>query len=56
MEDNKILLLSQLMNGLIEGFNSFEKSYSEKNKETFESSKKAMLEAQKKINFVLKEA
>ena len=55
MESNKILLLSQLMNGLIEGFNSFQKSYSEKDKETFEKSKKIILEAQSKINFILKE-
>jgi hypothetical protein len=55
MEDNKILLLSQLMNGLIEGFNNFEKSYSEQDKVTFESSKKAILETQGKINFILKE-
>ena len=53
MEDNKILLLSQLMNGLIEGFNNFEKSYSEQDKETFESSKKAILETQGKINFIM---
>lgn len=55
METNKILLLLQLMNGLIEGFNSFQKSYTERDKEKFETSKKAMLENQAKINFILKE-
>jgi hypothetical protein len=54
MEDNQILLLSQLLNSIIENFNSFQKSYAEQNKELFDSSKKAILEVQSKINYLLK--
>lgn len=54
MEDNKVLLLSQLLSLLQSNFENFEKSYLNKDKENFDKSKKALLEVQKKLNYVLK--
>lgn len=53
MENNNVMLLMQLMNALSENFKTFEKSYTEQNKESFDNSKKALLELQGKINFIL---
>ncbi len=55
MENNKILLLLQLMNSLNGNFENFEKGYLNQDKENFDNSKKAILEIQKRINLVLKE-
>lgn len=53
MEDNKVLLLFQLMNSLNGNFEIFEKSYTKQDKENFDNSKKAILEIQKRIAFIL---
>jgi len=53
MENNKILLLAQLTNSLIENFEIFQKAYAEQNKENFDRSKRAILEIQSRINFTL---
>lgn len=53
MENNNVLLLSQLTNSLNENFEIFQKAYLEQNKENFDRSKKAILEIQGKINFIL---
>ena len=53
MENNNVLLVSQLVGSLMANFEIFEKAYTEKNKENFDERKKAMLEVQAKINFIL---
>lgn len=54
MKENRIMLLSQLVNGLNESFQKFEKAYTNSNKEDFDSSQKTLLELQKKIEYILK--
>ena len=54
MEINKVMLLSQLVSRLKENFEVFEKAYNENDKENFDSSKKLILELQKKINLIAK--
>jgi hypothetical protein len=56
MENNKVLLLLQLINSLNGNFEVLEKSYNNQNKEDFDNSKKAILEIQKRINFILKKS
>ena len=54
INENRIMLLSQLINGLSDNFQKFEKAYENSNKEDFDSSKAAILELQKKIEYILK--
>jgi len=54
MDINQVMLLSQIVNQLKENFGIFEKAYNENDKENFDSSKKLILELQKKINFIAK--
>lgn len=52
MEINQVMLLLQISNQLKENFEIFEKAYNEQDKEKFDSSKKLILELQKKINIL----
>lgn len=54
MDPAKIMLLVQLVNQLNENSNSFEKAYIKQDKESFDESKKNILDLQKKISLVLK--
>lgn len=54
MEGGKILLLSQLMASFDENFLSFKNAYDAKDKESFDKSKKALLEIQHRIDYLLK--
>ena len=53
MEENKILLLVQLINNLAENYNHLEKAYDSSDKENFDNSKKIILELQNKIDLLL---
>jgi len=53
MDENKVLLLVQLVNKLDENYSNLEKAYNNSNKINFENSKKAVFELQNKINFIL---
>jgi len=55
MDNDKILLLSQLINGLQEINVEFEKSYKANDKKKFDKAKQAILEFQKKIAYLLQE-
>ena len=54
MENSKIMLLFQLVSSLEDNVNSFSKSFNSQDKEKFDLSKKALLEIQKKIAYILK--
>lgn len=54
MENNAIMLLSQLVNMLGDNFNEFERAYNASDKEKFEKQKKIVLEMQGKIASLLK--
>jgi hypothetical protein len=53
MEESKILILLQLVRTLDENFLIFEKAYNTSDKEKFDSSKNAILDFQRKINFLI---
>lgn len=53
MGENKVLLLAQLVNNLNENFANFEKSYNSSDKQEFDTAKKALIESQRQINFLL---
>ena len=55
MEQNKILLLSQLIAILNESAGNLETAYELQEKEKFDSAKSSILDIQNKINFLLKE-
>lgn len=55
MDENKILLLSQLFNILSQNVTEMESAYADSNKEKFDNAREIVLEAQKKIAFILKE-
>ena len=54
MEQNQILLLSQLIAILNENMSLLRSSYDSQDKEKFDSAKSAIIDAQAKINFLLK--
>jgi hypothetical protein len=54
MEEEKLMLLMQLTKSLKDNFDVLKKAYDSSDKEDFDMSKKALLEMQKKINFLLK--
>ncbi len=54
MEANQLMLLFQLITRLDENVKEFERGYNLSEKEKFDSSKKAILELHKKIDFLLK--
>ncbi len=56
MENNDLLLLMQLIKSLEAHVNNFERAYQDMDKEKFEKYKKAILEFQNKIGFLLKNA
>ena len=53
MDENKVLLLVQLVNNLDRIYLDFEKAYASSNKLKFDNSKNAIMELQNKINFIL---
>jgi hypothetical protein len=53
MNEGKLVLLTHLINALDRAFGDFEKAYDGSDKENFDNSKKAVLDVQKKINFLL---
>ena len=55
MQENKSMLLAQLIEGMREAHSDFEQSYSKNNKKSFDNSKKALLDFQTKIAFLLKQ-
>jgi hypothetical protein len=54
MNQNRIMLLSQLVNSLGENYHKFELAYNDSNKEEFDSSSAIIIELQKKIAYLLK--
>jgi len=54
MENNKVMLLFQLMSSLGDNFNSIQKAYSSNDKEVFDKSKSIILDISKKIELVLR--
>jgi len=55
MDAGSVMLLSQLVNGLEENFEEFKKAYDSSDKESFDISKKNLLDIQSKIAFILKQ-
>ena len=55
MQENKVMLLAQLVEGLREAHSQLEESYLKNNKKSFDSSKKALLDFQNKISYLLKQ-
>jgi len=53
MDENKVLLLLQLVNNLDNIYLDLEKAYNSSDKPRFDKSKKAVLELQSKLNFLL---
>lgn len=53
MENNNVLLLAQLLAILKSNFENLDKAYSDKDKENFDRAKKAILEIQKKISYII---
>jgi hypothetical protein len=53
MEETRLMLLMQLIENLRDNFQVFESSYESSDKEKFDSSKKAMIEIQSKIKFLI---
>lgn len=53
MDESEVMLLYQLAGNLKENLDLFTKSFESSDKESFEKSKKALLEIQSKINFIL---
>ena len=53
MNLDNITLLAQLIDGIEDHFREVENAYAKKNKEKFDKSKKAILEFQKKISYLL---
>lgn len=54
MDYNQLMLLSQLVAKLSESTANFEKAYNSSNKMEFEYSKKAIMDIQHKMEFLLK--
>lgn len=54
MKFEDLSLLFQLINGLESSYKEFVKSYDSSDKEKFDSSKEALLDFQKKIDYILK--
>lgn len=52
-ENDKILLLAQLVDNLSRSFNEFENSYDSADKKKFDIAKEALLESQNKISLLL---
>jgi len=55
MEEGKIMLMFQLVNNLEENFYNFNNAYNQQDKEKFDKFKKAVLEAQRRIDYLLKQ-
>jgi len=55
MDNQKILLLSQLVDGLSEVKIKLEEAYNSQDKKRFDQGKEAILDFQKKIDYLLKE-
>ena len=54
MENNKVMLLFQLISSLEDNFNSIQKAYTSNDKEVFDKSKKAILDISNKIGIVIR--
>lgn len=54
MESSEIILLAQLVDGLNQELDSFEKAYVKNDKKQFDQAKAGILEFQSKINYLLK--
>jgi len=54
MDEGKLMLLLQLATYLGQGFEILKKTYNSSDKEKFDEVKKGLLEAQKKIDYILK--
>ena len=54
MEFKDLTLLFQLINGLEDSYEEFEKAYTTSDKEKFDSAKEALLDFQKKIGVILR--
>jgi hypothetical protein len=55
MDENKIFLLLQIVGALRQAVESLEAGYTGQDKEKFDSAKAIILDANKKIDYVLKE-
>jgi len=55
IDQNKIILLAQLVESMQEAEKGFEEAYEKQDKKKFESSKVAILDLQGKINTLVKE-
>ena len=54
MEENKIMLLLQLVSRSSETFINFERAFNNSYKEEFDSARNSLLDLHKKINFLLR--